>query len=229
MKSERRCCCSITKSCLFAALESSLLFTISQNLLKLTSIESVMSSNHLIFCCLLLLLPSIFPRVRVFSNDLAFHLKWPKYWSFIFSISPSDEYSKLISFRIDWFDPAVQGIFKSLLQHHNLKASIFQCSALFKVQLTSVHEYWKTHSFDYTDIYWQSDVFAFNTPSRFFIAFLPRSKSFNFMAGVTIHSDFGTWENKICHCFVSPSICHEVMGTDAMILVFSMLSFKLAF
>ena len=133
-----------------AACQASLPFTISQSLLKLMSIESVMPSNHLIICRPLLLLPSAFPSIRVFSSELALHIRWPKYWSFSFSISPSSDYSGLISFSIDWFDlPAVQGTFKSLLQHHNLKASIFQHSAFFIVQLPHLYDYWKTHSFDY--------------------------------------------------------------------------------
>ena len=109
-----------------AAFQASLSFTISQSLLKLTSIESVMPSNHLILCYPLLLLPSILSSIRVFSNESALHVRWPKYWSFSFSISPSNEYSGLISFRIEWFDLlAVQGTLKNLLQHHNLKVSIF--------------------------------------------------------------------------------------------------------
>ena len=113
-----------------AAHQASLSFTIFWSLLKLMSIESVMPSNLLILCHRLLLLPSIFPSIRVFSNELALHIKWPKYWSF--SISPSSEYSGLISFRIDWFDfLAVQGTLKSLLQHHSLKASILHYSAFF--------------------------------------------------------------------------------------------------
>ena len=107
---------------------------ISQNLLKIMSIESVMPSNHLTLCHPLLLLPSIFPSNRVLSNASALSMRWPKYWSFSFSISPSNEYSGLISFRIDWFDfLAVQGILKSFLQHHRSKASILQCSAFFMV------------------------------------------------------------------------------------------------
>ena len=112
-------------------------FTISQSLLKLMSIELVMPSNHLILCLLLLFLPSVFPSIRVFSNESALHIRWPKYWSFSFSISPSNEYSGLTSFRIDWFDfLAVQGALKSLLQHHSLKAPVLQCSAIFMVQLS---------------------------------------------------------------------------------------------
>ena len=109
---------------------------ISQSLLKLMSIESMMASNHLIHHHPLLLLPSIFPSLRVFSNESALHIRWPKYWSFSFSISPSNEYSGLIPFRIDWFDLAVQGTLKSLLQHHSSKASILQCSVFFMVQLS---------------------------------------------------------------------------------------------
>ena len=107
-----------------------------QSLLKLMSIESVMPSNNLIFCHSLLLLPSIFPSIRVFSNESVLHIRWPKYWSFSFSISPSNEYSRLISFRIDCFDLAVQGTLKSLLQHHSSKTSILRCSAFFMVQLS---------------------------------------------------------------------------------------------
>ena len=119
------------------ALQASLSFTICQSLLKLMSIESVMPSNHLIFCHTLLLLPSLFPSIRVFSNELALGITWPKYWSFSFSISPSNEYSRLISFRIDWFDfLAVQGALKSLLQHHSSNASILQHSTLFMVWLS---------------------------------------------------------------------------------------------
>ena len=110
--------------------------TNSRNLLKLMSIELVMSSNHLILCHPLLL-PSIFPSIRVFSNKSVLRIRWPKYWSFSFSISPSSEYSGLISFRMDWFDLlAVQGTLKSLLQHHSSKPSIFWCSAFFTVQLS---------------------------------------------------------------------------------------------
>ena len=120
-----------------AARKSSLSFTISWSLLKLMSIESLMPSNHLILCCPLLLLPSIFPSIRVFSNESALHIRWPKYSSFSLSISPSNEHSGLISFRMDWLDPlAVQGTLKSLLQHHSSKASILWRSAFFIVQLS---------------------------------------------------------------------------------------------
>ena len=125
---------------LTAACQASLSFANSRSLLKLMSIESVMPSNHLVLCHPLLLLPSIFPSIRVFSNELTLHIRWPKDWSFSFSISPSNEYSRLISFRIDGFDLlAVQGTLKSLLQHHSSKASILQHSAFFMVQLSHPH------------------------------------------------------------------------------------------
>ena len=147
---------SFTQSCLTlatpwtAAHQASLSITNLQSLLKLISIESVMPSNHLILCCPLLLLPSIFPSIGVFSNELALHIMWPKYWNFSFSISLSNEYSGLISFRMDWLDLlAVQGTLKSLIQHHSSKASILWCSAFFIVQLSHPHKTTgKDHSFD---------------------------------------------------------------------------------
>ena len=126
-----------------AACQASLSITNSGSLLKLMSIMSVMPSNHLIFCCPLLLLPSILPSIRVFSNESVLHIMWPKYWSFSFSLSPSNEYSGLISFRMDWLDLLpVQGTFTNLLKHHSSKASIFWCSAFFIVQLS--HSYMTT-------------------------------------------------------------------------------------
>ena len=114
-------------------------------LLKLMSIESVMLPRHLILYCPLLLLPLMFPSITVFSKESVLHIRWPKYWSF--SISPSNKYSGLISFRMDWMDLlAVQGTCKSLFQHHSSKASILQCSAFFSTTLTSMHDYWKNHS-----------------------------------------------------------------------------------
>ena len=120
-----------------AACQTSLSFTISWSLLKLMSIESVMPFNHLFLCHLLLLLPSVFPSIRVFSNEFTLYIKWPKYWSLSFNISPSNEYSGLISFRMDWLDLlVVQGTLKNLLWHHSSKASVFRCSAFFMVQLS---------------------------------------------------------------------------------------------
>ena len=118
---------------LHAACQASLSFTISWSLLKLMSIECVMPSNHLILCHPPLLLPAIFPSIRIFSHELALHIRCPKYWSFSFRISPSGEYSELISFRIDWFDLSVQGTLKSLLQHHSSKSAALRCSAFFGV------------------------------------------------------------------------------------------------
>ena len=141
-----------------ASRQASLSITNSQSLLKLMSIESVMPSNHLILCFPILLLLSIFPSIRLFSNESVHHIQWPKYCSFSFHIRPSTEYLGLISFRMDWFDlRAVQGILKSLLQHHNSKASFFLVlSLLYGPTLTSIHDYCKNQSFDYMDLGQQS-------------------------------------------------------------------------
>ena len=158
----------------------SLTVTNSQSLLKLMSIESVMPYNHLILCHPLLLLPSIIPSIRVFSNESVFRIRWPKYWSFSFSISPSNEYSGLISLRIDWLDlHAVQGTLKSLLQHHSSKASILQCSAFFIVQQS--HSYVTTgKAIILTRWIFVGKVMSlvFNMLSRLVITFLPRSNVF---------------------------------------------------
>ena len=160
-----------------AARQTSLSITNSQSLLKLTSIKSVMPSNHLVLCCPLLL-PSILPSIRVFSNEAVLHIRWPKYWSFSFSISPSNDYSGLISFRIDWFDLlAVHRTLKSLLQHHSSKASILQCSAFFIVQLS--HPYMttgKTKALTRWTFVGKVISLLFNMLSRLAITFLPRSK-----------------------------------------------------
>ena len=161
-----------------AACQASLSITNFQNLLKLMSIESVMPSNHIIFCCPLLLLPSIFPSNRDFSNELVLHIRWPNYRSFSFSINLSNEYSELISFRIDWLDLLiVQGTLKSLVLHHSSKASIFQCSALFIVQL--LHLYMttgKTIALMRRTFVGKVMSLLFNMLSRLVIGFLPRSK-----------------------------------------------------
>ena len=155
--------------------QASLSSNISWSLLKLMSIESVMPSNHLILCCPLLL-PSIFPRIRVFSSELALCIRWPKNWSFSFKISSSNEYSGLISFRIDWFELlAVQGTLKSLLQHHSSKASILWRSDFFIVQLS--HPYMTTREpIALTRRTFVGKVMSFNMFSRLVIIFLPRSK-----------------------------------------------------
>ena len=204
-----------------AACQASLSFTIPRNLLKLMSIELVMPSNHFILCLPLLLLPSIFPSIRVFPSESVLHIRWPKYWSFSFSISPSNEYSGLISFRIDWFDIlAVQGTLKSLLQYHSLKTSIHWHSAFFMVQISD--PYMTTRKTIVLAIWtFVSKVTSllFNMLSLFFPS--KEQASFNFMAAVTVCSDFRAPQNKICHGFhFFPFICHGVMELDAMILVF---------
>ena len=161
-----------------AAHQAFLSTTNSRSLFKVMSIESVMPSNHLIFCCPLLLPPSIFPSIRVFSNESVLHIRWPEYWSFSFSISPFNEYSGLISFRMDWLDLlAVQGTLKSLLQHHSSKASILWRSAFFMVQLS--HPYMttgKTIALTRETFVGKVTSLLFNMLSRLFIVFLPRSK-----------------------------------------------------
>ena len=145
-----------------AAHQTSLSITNCWSLPKPMSIEFVIPSNHFILCCLLLLLPSIFPSIRVFSIGSTLCIRWPKYWSFSLSIRPSNEHPGLISFRMDWLDLlAVQGTLKSLLQHHSSKASIRLHSAFFIVQFTSICDYWESHSFDYMGLCWQSNVSAF--------------------------------------------------------------------
>ena len=189
-----------------------------------------MVSNHLILCCPLLLWPSIFPSIQFFPNTSVLHIRQPKCWCFSFSISSSNEYWGLMSFRIDWFDLlAVQGTFKSLLHHHSSKASILWCSVFFMVQFS--HPYMTTGK----TIYLTRRIFVgkvisllFNTLSRVVIAFLPRSKSL-FISWLQSLSAVIFKPKKIksvTACIVSPSICHEVMGLDSMILVFWTLSFK---
>ena len=161
-----------------AVRQTYLSITNSRSLLKRISIESVMPSNHLILCCPLLLLPSIFPSIRVFSNESALLIRWPKYWSFNFSISLSNEYSALISFKMDWLDLlAVQGTFKSLLQNYSSKASILQYSAFFIVQFS--HPYMttgKTIALTRRTFVGKVTSLLFNMLSRLVITFLPRSK-----------------------------------------------------
>ena len=146
-----------------AAHQASLSITSSGNILKLMSIESVIPSNHLILCHPLLLLPSIFPNIRVFSNESVLHFRWSKYWNFSFNIIPSNEHSGLIFFRMDQLDLlAVQGTLKSLLQHHSSETiNSFASSFLYSPTLISIHDYWRKHSLDQIDICWQSNVSAF--------------------------------------------------------------------
>ena len=185
------------------------------------SIESVMPSIHFILCRLLLLPPSIFPSIRVFSNESVLPIRWPKYWSFSFSVSPSHEHPGLISFTIDWLDLlAVQGTLKSLLQHHSSKASTFQCSAFFTVQLS--HQYMTTgKNIALTRWTFVGKVMSllFNMLTRLVINFLPRSKrpliSWLQSPSAVILQPPKIKSNTVS--IVSPSICREVMGPDAMI------------
>ena len=207
--------------------QASLSITNSRSLLKLMSIESVMPSNYLILCHPLFP-PSIFPSIRVFSNQLVLRIRWPKYWSFSF-ISPSNEHSGLISFRMDWCDLlAVQGT----LQHQSWKASILQCSVFFIVQLS--HPYMttgKTIALTRRTFVGKVMSLLFNMLSRLVIAFLPRNESL--LISLLQSSSAVILEppkiKSVTVSMVSPSICHEVMGPDAMIFVFWMLSFKPTF
>ena len=192
-----------------------------------------MPSNHLVLCRRFLLLPSIFPRIRVFSDESVLHVRWTKYWCFSFSISPSNEYSGLISFRIDLFDLlAVQGTLKSLLQHHNSKASILWRSAFFTVQLSYPYmTTGKTITLTRRTFVGKVMSLLFNMLSRLIIAFLSRSNSL--LISWLQSPSAVIWEPKkiksVTISIVSPSICHELMGLDAIILVFGMLSFKPTF
>ena len=205
-----------------AACQASLSITNSRSSLKLMSIESVMPSNHLILCHPLLLLPLIPPSIRVFSSESVLPIRWPKYWSFSFNISPSNENPGLISFKMDWLDLlAVQGTLKSLLQHHTSKASILRHSAFFTVQLS--HPYMttgKTIALTRWTFVDKVIITFFPRSKRLFISWL-QSPSAVILEPPKIKSDTVST--------VSPSICHEVMGLDAMILVFWKLSFKPTF
>ena len=193
------------------------------------SIELVRSSNHLILCHPLLFLPSIFPSIRVFSNETVL-IRWPEYWSFSFSISPSNEYSGLISFRMDWLDLlAVQGTLKRLLQHHTSKAPILWCSVFFIVQLS--HPYMTTgKTIALTRWTFVSKVMSllFNMLSRLVTTFLPKRKHL-LISWLQSPSAVILEPKKIKSATVSPSICHEVMRPDGIILAFWMLSFKQLF
>ena len=198
-----------------AARQASLSITKFQSLSKLMSIESVMPSNHLILYYPLLLLPSIFPNIRVFSNESVLPIRWPKYWSFSFSISPSSEYSGLFSFRIDWLDLlAVQRTLKSLLQHHDSKASVLWYSAFFIVQLS--HPYTttgKTIALTRWTFVGKVISLLFNMLSRLVITFLPRSKYFliSWLQSPSAVILEPKKINSVSVYVVSPSICHRVM------------------
>ena len=207
---------------LTAACQASLSITNSRSPPKPTSIESVMTSNHLILCPLLFL-PSIFPSIRVFSDESALHIRWPKYWRFSFNISPSNEHPGLITFRMDWLDLlTVQGTLKSLLQHHSSKASVLWHSAFFIVQLS--HPYMttgKTIALTRQTFVGKVMFLLFNMVPRLVITFLPRSKHL-LISWLQSPSAVILEPRKIKSATVatvSPSICHEMMGPDAMILV----------
>ena len=192
-----------------------------------------MPSNHLIICRPFLRPPSIFLIIRAFSNESVLHIRWPKYWSFSFSISPFNDYSGLISFRMDWLDLlAVQGTLKSLLQHHSSKASILLSSAFFIVQLSHPDmTTGKTIALTRWTFVGKVMSLLFNMLSRLVIIFLPRSKHLLISwlqspSAVILEPH----QNKVCHCFCCvPSICHEVMRLDALIFVLWKLGFKPAF
>ena len=204
------------------ACQASLSITISRSLLKLRSITSLLPSNHLILCHPLLLLPSVFHSIRVFSSESALHISWTKYWSFGFSISPSNKYSGLISFRMDWFDLlAVPGTLKSLLQHHSSKASVLQRSAFFIVQLS--HPYMTTRKIiALTRLTFFGNVMylLFNMLSRLLIAVLPRSKYLliSWLQSPSAVIVKSKKRKSLAVSIVSSSICHEVMKLDAMIV-----------
>ena len=206
------------------ACQASLSITNYQNLLKLISIESLMASNHLILCHPLLLPPSILHRIWVFSDESVLLIRLPKYWTFSFSFSPSNEYSGLISFRIDWLVLfAVQGTLKSRFQYHSSKASIPQPSAFFRFQLSQPYMITgKTIALTRWTLVGKVMSLLFNMLSRLVITFLPRSKCL-LISWLQLTSAVILETRKIKYVtvsIVSPSICHEVMGPDAMILVF---------
>ena len=198
-----------------AACQAAVSITNSWSSPKLMSVESVTPSNHLILCRPLLLLPSIFPSIRVFSNESALRIRWPKYWSLSFNISPSNEHPGLISFRMDWLDLlAVQGAFKSLIQHHSSKASILRYSAFFIVQLS--HPYMttgKTIALTRRTFVGKVMSLLLNMLSRLVITFLPRSKQL-LISWLQSPSAVILEPPKIKSDTVSPSISHEVMGPD---------------
>ena len=208
------CCCSVAKSCptlwdpWTAAHQASLSLTISQSLPKFTSIESVMPSNYLILCYPLLLRPSIFPSIRVFSNESVLCIRWSKYWSFSFSISPSNEYSGLSSVKIDWFNLLpVKGTLKNLLQHHNSKVSILQHSGFFMVQLS--HSYMTKGK----TIALTIQIFASKVMSLLFNTY---HLLISWLQSPSVVILEPKKRKSVTASTFSPSICHEVMGPEAV-------------
>ena len=218
-------CCSVTQSCptletpWTATHQDSLSLTISWSLPKFMYIASVMPFSHLILWCRLLLLPSIFPSIRDFSSELAVRIRWPKHWSF--SISPSKGYSGLISLKIDWFDLAVQGTFRNLLQHHSLKTPILRCSAFFMVQLSQPYvTIGKTTALIMWTFVVRVTPLLFNTLFRSVVPFLPRSN--RPLISRLQYCPQWFWSSrrgKLTTSTFSPSTCPAVMEPDAMFLV----------
>ena len=211
-----------------AACQASLALIISRSLPKFMSLTLVMLSRHLILWHPLLLLPSIFPSITDFFSESSVHIRWPKYWSFIFSIRPASEYSRLISLKIDWFDLlAVQRTFRSLLQHHSLKTSILWCSAFFTFQLSQLYvTTGKTIALTIWTFVGRVLSLLFNTLSRFVIALLPRS---NHLLISWLQSPSAVIlepkkRESVTTSTFFPSICHAVIGLDAMILAFLIFS-----
>ena len=204
-----------------SAQQASPSITNSQSLLELMCIESMMPSSHLILCCPLLLLPPIPLSIRVFSNESTLRMRWSDYWSFSFSISPSNEYSGLISFNMEWLDlPAGQRTLKSLLQHHSSKASILWCSAFFTAQHSHLYmTNGKTKALTKQTFIGKVMSLLFNMLSRLVITFLPRNKRL-LISWLQSPSAVILELKKIKSDTVSPSISHEVLGPDAMILSF---------
>ena len=214
-----------------SARQESLSITNSRSLLKLMAIESVMPSNHLILYGPLLLLPFIFPSIRVFSNESALRIRWPKYWSFSFSNSPSNEYAGLISFRMDWFYLlAVQGTLKSLFQHHSSKASILWLSVFFMVQRLHLHmTTGKTIALTLWIFVSKVMSLLFDMLSRLVIAFLPKSLLISWLQSTSAMILEPKKIKPVTVSIVCPCISHEAMRPDAMIFSFWMLSFQPAF
>ena len=195
-----------------AACQASLSITNSRSLLKLMSIESVMPSNHLILRHPLPLLPSIFPSIRVFSNESSLHIRWPKYWSFSPSISPSNEYSGLVSFRMDWLDLLAVQESSPAPQFEGISSSVLNLP--YSPPLTSIHDYWNNHSFDQTDFVGKVMSLLLNMLSRLVITFLPRSKHLIILwlqSGSAVILELKKVKTATLFTF-PPSICHEVMG-----------------
>ena len=209
---------------LTAARQAPLSLTVSWSLFEIMSIELIMLSNHLFLCRSLLLLPSVFPNIRVFSSELALLISWPKYWSFSFNISPFSEYSRLIFFKVDWnWSPCSPRNSQKSSPAPQLEGINFSVlSLLYGPTLTSIYDYWKNHSFDYTDFVSKVISLLFNMLSMFVIVFLSRRKCllFHWLQSSSAVILGPQKRISVTVATFSPSICHEVMGLYAMILIF---------